>query len=265
MSRKRAEPLRGKVHISQLPKNFIFGINEVREALRAGALRKAFISADSCKTNPRLNQLREEIRDARIEVRELSTQAWFKALENAVHQGAAGITKPFTGETILEALDNLPESAAAVLVDGINDPHNLGALIRNAAAVRALVILPKHGVPKINATVHKTSAGCTYLTPIVLGENLSQAMDILKQHGFWVAAMDAHEGESIFSFEFPKRLAVVVGSEERGVSKKLREKSDFHLRIPMAEGVDSLNLSAAVAVTLFFFRASQERKIQQLI
>jgi len=256
------DQLTARVHASQLPKNFVYGINPVREALRANYLKKAFIGRTD---NPRVKELISAIRSLSLPILPLSEQRWFPALKDAIHQEIAGITKPFVGTTLLEALSNEADVSCVVMLDGVNDPHNLGAAIRNVRAAGAVLILPKHGVPEINATVHKVSAGCSFSTPIVLGENLSQAIDTLKKSGFWVAAMDAHRGESIFKFEFPKKFAVIFGREERGVRRILSEKSDFLLRIPMANGVDSLNLSSAVAVTVFLFRAQHSQQTDALI
>lgn len=239
-----------------MPRDLIYGLNPVREALHHQHLRRAFLLR---LEDQRHQSLREELAAAAIEVEELAQAPWFPALQGAAHQGVAGLIGRFQGLPLLEAVDALGSSCAAVLVDGVNDPHNLGALIRNAAATGAAVILPKRGVPGINCTVHKVSAGYTFRTPIVLGENLAQAVAFLQQHRFWVAALDAHEGESVFDFEFPKRLGLIVGSEERRVRRLLRERSDFLLHIPMASGVDSLNLSVAVGVVLFFHRAYTER------
>ena len=256
--RKSRRSLRVRTHhiarvpVSQLPKNFVYGINPVREALRANYLKKAFVGRTE---NPRVKELISAIRALQLPILPLSEQKWFPALKDATHQEIAGITKPFVGMTLPEALSTQKDVSCAVMLDGVNDPHNLGAVIRNVRAGGALLILPKHGVPKINATVHKVSAGCSFSTPIVLGENLSQAIDTLKKAGFWIAAMDAHRGESILKFEFPKKFAVIFGREERGVGRILSEKSDFHLKIPMRNGVDSLNLSVAVGITVYLFRA----------
>jgi len=245
-----------KVPLPQLPKNFIYGINPVAEALAAGQLRRLYLSVAG---SPRLAALAERAGAAGIAVQILEEAPWYPALKGCAHQGAAGVTRLFTGALLAAAVARLPEPAAVLLLDGVNDPQNLGAAIRSAAAAGAAVVLPQHHAAPITATVHKASAGLTYRTPVVLGENLAQAMDYLKQRGYWVACLDAHAGESVFRFEFPRRIAFIAGSEERGVRRLLREKSDFRLTIPMQPGVDSLNLGVAAALALFSFRAFWER------
>jgi 23S rRNA (guanosine2251-2'-O)-methyltransferase len=249
-------PRRGKHSTSQLPANFVYGINPVNEALGAGALRRLFLHEGASR---RLGRLRETADAAGIAVEPLEEAPWFPALEGFSHQGAAGITELYAGVLLGELLTKLDDIASVLLLDGVNDPQNLGAVIRSAAAAGAAVVLPKHGSAPVNCTVHKASAGATYRASVVLGENLSQAMDRLKEHDFWVVSLDPREGESVFSFDFPRRAAFVVGSEERGVRKKLREKSDFAITIPMRRGVESLNLGVSTALALYFFRAHWER------
>jgi 23S rRNA (guanosine2251-2'-O)-methyltransferase len=247
---------RDKLHTSQLPDHFVYGINPVFEALQAGALRRLFLLESTSK---RLAQLKKAASEASLPVEPLENAPWFPTLEGFSHQGVAGITEPYTGALLGEVLPNLGSVASMLLLDGVNDPQNLGAVIRSAAAAGATVVLPKHGTAPVNCTVHKVSAGMTYRTSIVIGENLSQAVDCLKKQEFWVVSLDAHEGESIFSFDFPRRTAFIVGSEERGVHRMLKEKSDFRLTIPMQEGVESLNLGVSTALALFFFRAHWAR------
>lgn len=256
MARNQGE--QRKTPVSQLPRDLVYGRNPVQEAMRHGYLRRAFLLDLNDK---RHRPLREQLATAGVEAEEMAQAPWFPALKGAAHQGAAGIIRRFQGLPLREVVEKLgPGPAAVILADGINDPQNLGAVIRDAAATGAAVILPKHDVPSINCTVHKAAAGYTFRTPIVLDENLAQAVAYLQQRDFWVAALDAHEGESIFDFDFPARLGLVVGSEERRVRHLLRQRSDFLLRIPMASGVDSLNLSVSVGVVLCFYRAHMERE-----
>jgi len=244
---------------NQLPLHFVYGINPVKEALLAGKVKRLYTSP---ARSERLEELRTLAAKAAVPAGPLEEAKWYGALARLPHQGAAGLIRPFRGLTLGEAIEALPPTAAAVLLDGVNDPQNLGAVIRTAAAAGAAVIMPKHGVPEVNATVHKVAAGTTFRARIVLGENLSQAVQHLKQHGFWVAALSAHEGESAFTFEYPARTAFIIGSEERGVKRKLVEHSDYLLNIPMAAGVESLNMGVSAAITLFLHRAHWARRNQ---
>jgi 23S rRNA (guanosine2251-2'-O)-methyltransferase len=252
--RRRSKPT------GQLPEHFAYGINPVKEALIAGALTRLFTAATE---SDRLSELRELAKQAGVTAEPLEEAKWFGALARLPHQGAAGIIKPFRGLTLGEVVESLPPTAAAVLLDGVNDPQNLGSVIRTAAAAGAAIVLPKHGVPEVNATVHKVAAGTTFRARIVLGENLSQAVRYLKDQGFWVAALSAHEGEDAFTFEYPQRTAFVIGSEERGVKRKLVEHSDYRLNIPMEAGVESLNMGVSAAIALFLHRAYWARRHQE--
>lgn len=253
------EPIskRRKPPISQLPGDFIYGINPLTEALGVRAVKRVFLSSAKSERLAHLKSLAEA---QGISVELLEGAPWYHALEGMAHQGVAGITRVFRGELLADVIAKLPAEAAMLLLDGVNDPQNLGAAIRSAAAAGAPVILPKFGVAPVNCTVHKASAGMTYRTPIIFGENLAQAVDSLKDKGFWVASLDAHGGDSMFTFEFPKRMAFVIGSEDRGVRRLLREKSDYVLNIPMQAQVESLNLGVSAALSLFFFRAYWARQ-----
>ncbi len=248
---------RRKPPISQLPGDFIYGINPLAEALSARAVKRVFLGTVKSE---RLSHLQSLAEGQGIRVDCLEAAPWFHALEGMAHQGAAGITRVFRGELLADVIAKLPDEAAMLLLDGVNDPQNLGAAIRSAAASGAPVILPKFGVAPVNCTVHKASAGMTYRTPIIFGANFAQAIEALKEKGFWVASLDAHNGDSMFTFEFPKRMAFIIGSEERGVRRLLREKSDYLLNFPMQAEVESLNLGVSAALSLFFFRAYWARQ-----
>jgi 23S rRNA (guanosine2251-2'-O)-methyltransferase len=256
---RTSSPRKQKTPTSQLPDDFIYGINPLTEALAAGAVKRVFMAASRSE---RLGDLRKLIEKKGIQIEDLQGAPWYPALESTPHQGVAALIRPFRGELLSDVLAGLPPEAAMLFLDGVNDPQNLGAAIRSAAAAGAPVVLPKFGVAPVNCTVHKASAGMTFRTPIVFGENLAQAVDSLKDKGFWVASLDAHGGDSMFTFEFPKRMAFVIGSEDRGVRRLLREKSDYVLNIPMRADVESLNLGVSAALALFFFRAYWARKAE---
>jgi 23S rRNA (guanosine2251-2'-O)-methyltransferase len=208
-----------KTQTAQLPDNFIYGINPLAEALTAGAVKRVFLASTRSE---RLEKLRAAAKQKGITIESLESAPWFAALESVPHQGVAALTRPFRGELLSEVVAGLPPDAAVLFLDGVNDPQNLGAAIRSAAAAGAPVVLPKFGVAQVNCTVHKASAGMTYRTPIIIGENLAQAVDYLKSQSFWVASLDAHGGDSLFSFDFPQPVAFIIGSEERGVRRLLR-------------------------------------------
>ena len=173
----------------------------------------------------------------------------------AVHQGVAASVP----ETVYLAVDDLfgaaekrGEKPFFVICDGINDPHNLGAIIRTAECAGAHgVIIPKHRSVSLTSTVAKSSAGAIFRVPVARVNNIASAIADLQQRGVWVYALEAN-GKPYFGEKFDDSgIAFVLGSEGEGVSRIVKEKSDFVLSIPMYGELNSLNVSAAAAVMLF--------------
>ena len=139
-----------------------------------------------------------------------------------------------------------------VVLDGIEDTGNLGAILRTAAAVEADgVLLSVRGSAPVNDTVWKTSAGTLGKVRLVQARNLARDVETLKQNGYWVAAADQRAGTRFYDFDFRERTAVIMGSESRGVSPLLKRNADQLLAIPHSPAVESLNVAAAAAIILF--------------
>jgi len=148
-----------------------------------------------------------------------------------------------------------------VLLDGINDPHNLGAIIRSADAAGAHgVVIPRRRAVSVNATVARASAGAVEYVPVVRVTNIAATIDMLKERGIWVAGADPAATQLVWDAPLGGPLAVVVGGEDKGISRLVREKCDVLVRLPMAGRVDSLNASVAAALVLFeVFRQRNKR------
>ena len=142
----------------------------------------------------------------------------------------------------------------------MQDPQNLGAVLRTAAATGVdAVVLPKAGGCPVTPAVHKASAGMSLIVPIVEDENLARALDYLKEHGYWVIGCDSADGEDATTFEFPHKRVIVMGNEAEGMRRLMRESCDYIVRIPMAPGIDSLNISVATAVVIYLAVADLSR------
>ena len=141
------------------------------------------------------------------------------------------------------------------MIDHLEDPHNLGAIIRTAygAGVRG-IILPKDRTCPISGTVHKTAAGALEYLPLAQVTNLAQTIESLKKEGFWFLSLEAQGSQSIYQLDLRVPLVVVIGSEGKGVSPLILKKSDWVASIPMEGRLTSLNASVACAVTLFEIR-----------
>ncbi len=171
------------------------------------------------------------------------------------HQGvAAGVpeTAYATMDELFAAAEEKGEKPFFILCDGINDPHNLGAVIRTAECAGAHgIIIPKHRSVSITSTVAKSSAGAVFRIPIARVGNMASAVAELQSRGVWVYALEAN-GQPYFGQNFnDSAVAFVLGSEGEGVSRIVKEKSDFVLSIPMHGQLNSLNVSAAAAVIMF--------------
>ncbi len=149
-----------------------------------------------------------------------------------------------------------------LLLDEIEDPHNFGAILRTSAAANVdAVIVPKHRQTPVNATVFKTSAGTAGLVPIIRVTNLNQTIMKLKDYGFWVTGLDQLATNTLWEQDFDMPIAVVVGSEGKGIREKTLKHCDFTVRIPMSNGVESLN--ASVSVSLLCYEIARKKALSK--
>lgn len=171
-------------------------------------------------------------------------------LAEGVHQGIILYIPDYKYKTLNEVLENEPQFL--VLLDHLEDPHNLGAIIRTsvAAGVEAIVIPKRRGV-EINSTVMKVSAGALNKIDIVEENSLAQAIEKIKKHGFWVYGTDMRDSVNYTDVEYDERTCLVIGSEGNGISKLVREKCDFIISIPMKGKLDSLNASVAAGIVIY--------------
>ena len=144
-----------------------------------------------------------------------------------------------------------PEQAVVVILDGIEDPHNFGAIVRSAAACGACaVVFGKDRSAPLSAAAAKSAAGAMEYIDLVQAPNLSRAIDDLKKAGFWIAGLDAAAEKTIWEADLKGRVALVIGSEGTGIRRLVRENCDFHLRIPLSGPVTSLNASVSAAIAM---------------
>ncbi len=158
-----------------------------------------------------------------------------------------------------EFLSSLKEEdgALVLILDGITDPHNLGAILRSADQFSVdLVIIPERRSVQANETVIKVSSGSAQYVPLSVSTNLSREIEKLKANGFWVYAADM-DGERSYGLEFSHRTVLVMGSEGKGISPLIRKNSDYVVSIPMSGHIDSLNVSVATGILLYEFRSKE--------
>ncbi len=238
-------------------KQWIAGINAVSAALEHDAEHVREVLIEAGAKNPRLAEIENRAQRLDIAVRKVATQALDGVVGNLRHQGVVAryaAAKTY-GENDLEGMVEAAEGRALLLVlDGVQDPHNLGACLRSAAAAGATaVIIPKDKSVQVNATVRKTSAGAADSIPVVPVTNLARTMRDLQKQGVWLYGLAGEADASLYALDLRGNVALVLGGESDGLRRLTRENCDQLVRIPMPGGseVESLNVSVAAGVTLF--------------
>ena len=211
----------------------------------------------------RFVKLREAARDAGVVVHQEPMESLDRRAEGARHQGVLGEGAALRLQEMSALLDRVRERGDAALVlvlDGITDPHNLGAILRSAAGAAVDgVIFPERRSAQVNDTVVRASAGTAGRVPLVRVVNLGRALDELKEAGVWIYGLAAGSKSHDYRREsFSGPTALVLGSEGEGLHQKISERCDQLLEIPMPGGIESLNVSATAAICLFRVLTARE-------
>ncbi len=231
----------------------IEGRNPVIEAYRSGRTIDKLFVLDGCQDGP-VKTITREARKQHTIINYVTKERLDQLSETRHHQGVIAIAAAYdyaSVEDILAKAREKGEPPFIFLLDGIEDPHNLGAIIRTANLAGAHgVIIPKHRAVGLTATVAKTSAGALNFTPVAKVTNLGTTMDELKKEGLWFVCADM-KGEVMYSQNLTGPIGLVIGNEGEGVSRLIREKCDFTASIPMKGDIDSLNASVAAGVLAY--------------
>ena len=231
----------------------IEGRNAVIEAFRSGKTIDKLFLQDGCKDGP-IQTILREARKQDTMVRYVAKERLDQLSSTGKHQGVIAYAAAYEYAEVEDILANAAEKGEApfiILLDGIEDPHNLGAIIRTANLAGAHgVIIPKNRAVGLTATVARTSAGALNYTPVARVTNLSAAIEDLKKQGIWFVCADM-EGEVMYRQNLKGPIGLVIGNEGSGVSRLVREKCDFLTSIPMKGDIDSLNASVACGVLAF--------------
>jgi 23S rRNA (guanosine2251-2'-O)-methyltransferase len=228
-----------------------YGINAVLEALRAARVREIRVAA---RDDARVRQLLDEAARSGVRVRHVTRDVLDAEAEGANHQGVVADIRPLAPARLadLARVGKNARPPLIVVLDGVEDPQNVGAIIRSVDAVggSGVVRQTRRAAPLAGAAA-KASAGAVHHVLIADVVNIARAIDELKEHGVWSVGLDAKAETPYYSLDLTVPIALVVGAEGHGLRRLVREQCDLVAAIPMAGHVSSLNVSAATAIVLF--------------
>ncbi len=230
----------------------VVGRNPVREALRADRSINKIYLARGMKIAA-TSDIIKLARDKQVPVQNVDRQFLDHMAPGSVHQGVIAQVAPYAYVELEDMLDAIKdEDPLLVLLDEVTDPHNLGAVIRSADAAGAHgVIIPKRRAAAVTPVVVKSSAGAVEFVPVTRVGNLVRTIELLKERGIWVVGAHPDAAQLVWDAPLLGPLAIVIGGEDKGLGRLVREKCDLLIKLPMAGRVNSLNASVAAALVLF--------------
>lgn len=247
-----------------MKEQIIYGLNPIREALLADrpTLYKIFLAAK--KDNPALREIRELARQKNVPCKIYPQEILTKLARTAHHQGAIA----YQGEYAYFCLKDLwprisgAEPSVLLLLDGMEDPQNFGSLLRTAEAFGVKgVIIPKDRAVGVTPAVLKASAGAAMHIPVIRITNLAHTLEELKKREFWIVGADPEGKVSLYEMEFPAKVALVIGSEGKGIRPLILKKCDYRVFIPKSGKISSLNAAVAGSIFLFEIMRQQQGKL----
>src|ERR1700722_2789635 len=236
--------------------HYIYGINAVTEALKAGGRAFEWVGMAKERHDIRLQRLIEDCRRASVPVRFLLRTELDRIAGTAAHQGVVAVTSAKQYSDLDDVVGAKRGQYSLVLVlDGVEDPHNLGAILRTADAAGAGggegVIIPERRAAAVTGTVTKASAGASEHLPIAKVTNISRTVEELKERNVWTVGLDERSKQTYDALDYNMDCALVLGGEGKGLHDLVKRKCDFLVSIPMLGKVPSLNVSVAAAVVLY--------------
>ncbi len=237
-----------------ISEDLVVGRNSVLELLESGRdINKIYIQ--SGEKHGSINKIIAMAKEKRIVISEVDKQKINNLAPNMNHQGVAASVPPFDYceiEDILEEAKNRGEDSFILILDGIEDIHNLGAIIRTAetAGVHGIII-PKRRSAAVNSTVNKVSAGAANYMKIARVNNINETIAMLKENGLWICGTDGSADTYYYNQDLKGPLAIVIGSEGFGMNRLVRENCDFLVKIPMKGKITSLNASVSAGIVIY--------------
>ena len=240
--------------MSDTKRHLVYGLHAVGAVIDRTPERLLELWIAEPRDDARTRSLTERARAAGVHVQIAGGEALRKLAGDVAHQGAVAAVrplKPWNEQDLSAALGEIQDPLLLVL-DGVTDPHNLGACLRTADAAGAqAVIIPKDRAAAVDGVVRKVAAGAAEFVPVAAVTNLARTLSMLKERGVWVVGTDGEAEQSLYEADLNRALCLVLGAEGGGMRRLTRERCDFLVRIPMAGQVESLNVSVAAGVALF--------------
>jgi 23S rRNA (guanosine2251-2'-O)-methyltransferase len=240
----------------------VFGLHAVTSLLQRNPARVSLLLALESRDDPRMQEVLALAEKANVPIRRASRRELDEHVPGVSHQGVVAETgrAPGMGENELPGfLDTLTQSAFLLILDGVQDPHNLGACLRSAEAAGVdAVIIPRDRSAPLNSTVRKVACGAAEMVPVVRVTNLARTLRALKDAGVWIYGAAAEAGSPLYETDLSGALALVLGGEGKGLRRLTREHCDGLVAIPMAGSLSSLNVSVATGVCLFEARRQRD-------
>lgn len=242
-----------------MSEEIIAGRHPVLEAVRSGRTIHKIMFSDTAHG---IDQVLTEAKRARIVVQKVDKRKLDQVASGVRHQGVVALAaeRGYADlEDLFAAAERSGEPPLFLLLDEIEDPHNLGSILRTVDCAGAHgVVIPKRRSAGLTATVAKTSAGAVEHVPVARVTNLAQTIDELKTRGVWVAGADASAERDVYASDLKLPLAIVIGNEGKGLGRLVRERCDFLIKLPMFGAINSLN--ASVAASLMLYEAVRQRR-----
>ena len=230
--------------------NIIEGRNAVIEAFRSGKTVDKVLILEGCQDGP-INTIVREAKKHNVLIKYVKKDRLDKVSETGKHQGVIAYVAAYKYAEVEDILENARSKGEApfiIILDGIEDPHNLGAIIRTANQAGAHgIIIPKRRAVGLTSTVARTSAGAINYTPVAKVTNIANTIEDLKKEGMWFVCADM-DGEVMYNLDLKGPIGLVIGNEGEGVGRLVKEKCDFVAKIPMKGDIDSLNASVAMGI-----------------
>lgn len=236
-------------------RHWVYGLHAVLAVLERAPQRILELMLSEAREDQRMGALRERAQQLGLRVQPVTNEAIAKLIGEVAHQGAVAAVRPLPAldeNGLIGALEAIAEDALLLVLDGVTDPHNLGACLRTADAAGAhALIIPRDRSASVDGVVRKVAAGAAEFVPVASVTNLARTLERLKERGIWVVGTDEGAAQSIHGADLVRPLALVLGAEGAGMRRLTRERCDYLVRIPMAGSVQSLNVSVAAGVALF--------------